>query len=80
MPLTGWRARRHPPGLVCGVGSSAPTQRPRPSWIACCKPPRHPLPELEIGKFYTVPISVGTNSNGDLFFRLRTNVDIQPDE
>ena len=43
-------------------------------------PPRHALPDfLEEGKFFTFPITVGGGSDG-LFFRLRTNADIQPDE
>lgn len=48
------------------------------NWVTT--PPRHPMPELEVGKFYTFPVSVSASSDGDLFIRLRTNMEIQPDE
>ena len=57
-----------------GLGEPDDTEK---SWMTT--PPRHPLPELEEGRFYTFPITVGAGSEG-LFLRLRTNADIQPDE
>jgi hypothetical protein len=48
------------------------------TWVTT--PPRHPMPELVVGRFYTFPISVGVIGDGDLFFRLRTNMDILPHE
>ena len=46
------------------------------SWVTT--PPRHPMPELVEGRFYTFPVSFGASKDGSLFIRLRTNQDIQP--
>ena len=57
-----------------GLGEADDTEK---VWMTT--PPRHPLPELEEGKFYTFPVTISAGSDG-LFMRLRTNAEIQPDE